>query len=294
MIEVDLLPGQYVLAIEVRGSVLKSNSACNLSFYGSGLPDLCEMVTSESVLDYQKKMIKSLALNNPLPTQKTRDYAGYGQPQIVCYSDMIYGINYFYYLNRGTKKLKEQVTMTQLDNLQICKPFQDSKQFEVDLHPGSDAIVLYKYDPSGEQFSFNSVIKAALDEVPGKDFSEFNEQSQLQQSRNLQAEYSSVFKRRDDPPSQLGATFEGKQGPYQLVDLLKFIREHSKQSKRVWNDKEINVFVHHYQHSEGVVILYLNYTEHPYEEYSVVELENLYIENKSEVSPEENVIKFIL
>ena len=36
---------------------------------------------------------------------------------------MMFGILYFLYINEGTKKLKELVVMTNIDNLIQCPPF---------------------------------------------------------------------------------------------------------------------------------------------------------------------------
>jgi len=73
------------------------------------------------------------------------------------------------------------------------------------------------------------------------------------------------------------------------------MRENTKGVKRIWNDKEINVFVHHFLHGEGVIILFLNYTDFAYEEYIVFELENLKIEVDSKTThTDETVVRFIL
>jgi hypothetical protein len=39
---------------------------------------------------------------------------------------MVFGVLYFLYRNKGTRKLKEQVTMSELENLIICPPQTDS------------------------------------------------------------------------------------------------------------------------------------------------------------------------
>jgi hypothetical protein len=74
---------------------------------------------------------------------------------------------YFYYVNKGTKKLRENVTMTTLENLKICPPFTEDKNFSVNVSPNNELTVLYKYDPLGENYVFNCSIKAGLDNVPG-------------------------------------------------------------------------------------------------------------------------------
>lgn len=55
--------------------------------------------------------------------------------------------------------------MTELENLIICSPYEDSRTYEVNILPGKEIVVIYKYNPFGEKFSFNCKIKAALDQV---------------------------------------------------------------------------------------------------------------------------------
>lgn len=63
------------------------------------------------------------------------------------------------------KSLLLKVEMTELENLIICKPYDNSNIYEVSISPGNEAIVIYKYNPFGEKFSFNCKIKAGLDPV---------------------------------------------------------------------------------------------------------------------------------
>ena len=48
-----------------------------------------------------------MALQHPQGTQKVRDYKSNKEPQIKCYNDMVFGLIYFYYVNNGSKKLRE-------------------------------------------------------------------------------------------------------------------------------------------------------------------------------------------
>ena len=79
------------------------------------------------------------------------------------------------------------------------------------------------------------------------------------------------------------------------------IQSNCKPVKRVWEGKvfsslnyylikDINVSVFTYPHENGVVILYLNYTDDVYEENVVFSLTNLFIVNKNE----ENTLRFLL
>ena len=42
---------------------------------------------------------------------------------------------------------------------------------------------------------------------------------------------------------------------FSQVDLIKIMKSNASPAKRMWKEKEIGVFVYHYQHSEGTVIL---------------------------------------
>lgn len=43
---------------------------------------------------------------------------------INSYNDMIFGYLYFYYVNKGTKILFEELSMTTLLNMHICPPYE--------------------------------------------------------------------------------------------------------------------------------------------------------------------------
>lgn len=57
--------------------------------------------------------------------------------------------------------------MMELQNLIICEPFENSRLYEVSINPGEEEIVIYKYkyNPSGDIFSFKSKISVRFDEV---------------------------------------------------------------------------------------------------------------------------------
>lgn len=52
--------------------------------------------------------------------------------------------------------------------------------------------------------------------------------------------------------------------------------------KRVWEEQEIGVYVYHFQHPDGAIILILNLGQYTYEEQLTMDLKNLLIENSKE------------
>lgn len=127
-LEEFLYPGDYVMTVEVLDQKLQTDGTSQrapleleniLSFYAKTLPENVEIQRHLDVLDIQKKILKNMALHNPRHSQKIRTYEQNGEPNIKIYNDMVYGLIYFYYMNQGNKKLREQVTMTSLENLQI-------------------------------------------------------------------------------------------------------------------------------------------------------------------------------
>jgi hypothetical protein len=96
---------------------------------------------------------------------KKKDYGSIKEPEIKKYTGSSYGIAYFYYQNGSNngKTLNETVTMTQRENLRITPPFTNNMQFEVNVLPQRDALVMYKC-LNGEQFVFatKSSFKASV------------------------------------------------------------------------------------------------------------------------------------
>ncbi|EWS74185.1 calpain family cysteine protease (macronuclear) [Tetrahymena thermophila SB210] len=287
-------PGDYILTIEVYW-VQAGDRTFTVNFYGESVPTVIQELDTANLLDIQKQIIQHIALNNPMPTQKIRDYSNNGEPNIKIYNDIIAGMVYFVYQNRGTKKLRERVEMAELENLIIQKPFDNNNQYEVIISPGNEQVVVYKYNPFGEKFSFNCKIKAGLDpinqsEVKASDLqnssSVYNGQNMFN-SKGLRQSKSLKFNNnmRSSKVHQLVTrhdTLDENRNQYQAKDLIQFMKVNSVPSKRMWKEQEIGVYVYNYQHPEGVVILIQNLGEYKYEEKINFQLENLRIENSQD------------
>lgn len=99
------------------------------------------------------------------PNAKKKDYSSIKEPDIRKYTGSNYGIAYFYYQNgsQNGKTLNETVTLTQRENLRITPPFQNNLQFEVNVLPQRDALVMYKCLNGGQYvFATKSSFKASV------------------------------------------------------------------------------------------------------------------------------------
>lgn len=97
--------------------------------------------------------------------KKVKDYTGIKEPNIKKYTGSKFGIAYFYYQNQSTnmKTLNEVVTLSQRQNLRICTPFTNNNQFEVNVLPQNDALVMFKcLDGSEYVFATKSSFKAVV------------------------------------------------------------------------------------------------------------------------------------
>jgi len=140
VIEATLGKGVYLISIEIIWEQ-EHHKEFTLSSY-SQHPVTFERVGSPDYDKIERNILKSFAIKNP--NGKVKDYASINEPNIKRYMGSEFGIVYFYYSNKGNATLKETVFMNNRVNLRACLPFKNNDQFDVTVHPNSEAIVIFK------------------------------------------------------------------------------------------------------------------------------------------------------
>ena len=153
--EATLGRGIYLVTIEIVWEQ-EHHKKFTLSAY-SEHPVAFERVGNADFDAAERNIVKSLAIKNA--GSRVKDYAAIQEPGIKRYMGSEFGLVYFCYHNRGTRTLKETVTMTSRTNLRICPPFNNNREFTVIVPPGADAVVIYK-PVFAEPYSFS--IKASF------------------------------------------------------------------------------------------------------------------------------------
>ena len=103
--------------------------------------------------DFLPNVYKSCALKSGKMTK----YENEGAPECVKYSDMCTdGFGYNYFVNNSENvAIKENLTYTKFDNLQLLPPFSGTK-YDVTVSPGQDLIILIKQtNPKGYSLSYS-------------------------------------------------------------------------------------------------------------------------------------------
>jgi len=149
VVEATLGKGSYLVSIEIVWEQ-EHHKQFTLSAY-SQHPVTLQRVGSPDFDQIERNIMKNFAVKNP--ESKVKNYESIGEPDIKRYMGSEFGLVYFYYSNKGTKTLKETVSMTNRQNLRACLPFKNNDQFEVTVHPNSDAIVIFK-SVTTEAYSF--------------------------------------------------------------------------------------------------------------------------------------------
>lgn len=138
--------GQYLIFIEMdwlqqifKELVVSSYGQFDISF---------EYVKDLDPLEIQKQLLKSFAQTNP-PNQKYNNYGEkLGQQSIFKCSHYEFGIFYIYYVNQSQDQyLREKITFTQLDGLQLVPATAAPNQQDVTIYlpPREELMVIYKF-----------------------------------------------------------------------------------------------------------------------------------------------------
>ena len=157
-VEANLTSGLYMVYIEIewRQSLVRQFV---FNTYGSARP-----IATEAVLEGNKDqvvhqmMTKAAAREvskvderedpHGLETAENLDFTDYqhlGEKNITRNISNIHGYLVFYYKNQSQSKgLREKVAMLALSNLQIIGQHNNNNEFEVELTPGEEKVVLYK------------------------------------------------------------------------------------------------------------------------------------------------------
>jgi calpain-15 len=150
VVETTLGKGTYLVSIEIVWEQ-QHHKKFTLSAYSEN-PVKMETLGEPDFDKLERNVLKSFAVRNA--GSKAKDYASIGEPNIKRYMGSEYGLVYFYYTNQGSKALKETVYMSNRENLRTSNHFKSNDQFEVTVHPNSDAIVVFK-SVFMDGFSFN-------------------------------------------------------------------------------------------------------------------------------------------
>lgn len=117
-----------------------------ISTYGS-----CRAILTEVVLDGEKPifteqmMLKAAGVGLTSENSTIQSYDYLGEPLAKRVIGILHGFLVFYYKNESKDKaLREKVEMTLLNNLQIQHPYTNNKEFELEVLPGTERVVLYK------------------------------------------------------------------------------------------------------------------------------------------------------
>ena len=122
-----------------------------------------EQIGKADIDQIQRNIIKSMIMSDE--TTKKKTYDSIHEPDITRYTGSKFGIAYFFYQNNSSKgkTLNETVTLTQRQNLRVCAPFANNNQFEVNVLPKNDALVMFKCIDGGEYvFATKTSFKASV------------------------------------------------------------------------------------------------------------------------------------
>lgn len=270
-----LEPGEYRILVEFeiasKGiiSIYSGNSSLtinNLKFTPQNFSLLEENIF---------KLIANNGINSTIsPTQTIFNYGeNYNEPRVNCFSDIIFGCLYIYYINQSKKKLIEKIEVKKPKNFMLSSKTASN----INLNPNADFLIIYKEDMKGlvespHQYEIARETKFEDLELPFIDNNVI-----LAFNSNVHNDNPFLLK---EPEKE--SELNGK------AKLIKVMKDIGRKSKRIYENKEIEVFCYTLLHDAGVVILYTNYTYFPYEENVIWELENLKLINQNE----ENVVRF--
>ncbi|EGR29463.1 hypothetical protein IMG5_155050 [Ichthyophthirius multifiliis] len=307
----------FLVYVENNKNLQSQNILYN-SGYSFAILDIYDIISINTTLVKLRSPIKNLIYEDgewnsksQKWTEQIKQQINYEQSSQIFYMSLQELRNNFEYLGncRTHENYKFNIKMTELENLVIQKPYTNNYEYEVIVQPGENQIVLYKYNPLGDKISFNCEIKANLQEVQIKAVydlygyqNDLQEQIQENQMGNSKCNKGNILrgsklqnmlqkKESDQNEEQI-------QQQFTVVDLIRFMRETCTPNKRIWDEKEIDVFVYFHQHIDGVIILVQNYESYVYEEYNTLELQNLRLEkegdDKVNVDYANNTLSFII
>lgn len=149
-----LSTGTYILTAEVNWNQ-SYNREFNISFYSEGELEI-EAVPDADILAIQKSIILS-STDSSDNIHARRPYDKYGDSGIEKYEGNIHGLLFFYYNNESKKgnKLVEKIKFSKLENMHVSEE-NPSKEVEVNVVPGREALVLYKAFASDYIWSYTT------------------------------------------------------------------------------------------------------------------------------------------
>jgi len=152
VLECNLEAGYYIITLEFYWRQNFYQQA-NINAYSEKKVHFQEVLRADYDL-VERNLLKSFALQN---SQKVKDYSNIGADQITKHTESHLGMIFLYYNNRDhSQKLQESVTLTKYDNLEIQPPYYNSTQFDVEVPPQDDRLVLFKIVDERASYAFAS------------------------------------------------------------------------------------------------------------------------------------------
>lgn len=156
-------PGDYIITVEVHWLQETDDREFNVSFYSSSDVKV-EGVEKADALQIQKNIIRSMILDSPPEDQQEDDYSQVNEPNAKRIMGYAHGVLYYFYINQSSSGNRiNETAMVTGKNLQICYPFHDSEQFEIEIVPNDEVLVLYKITSSA--FSWKTKYSFAAQDV---------------------------------------------------------------------------------------------------------------------------------
>lgn len=271
-------PGEYKILIEFE---VVSKGVVNIYSGNSSLILNNLQFTPQNFSLLEENIFKLIANNginsNISPTQKRFNYGeNYNEPRVSCFSDIVFGCLYIYYMNQSKKKLIEKIELKKPKKFILSS----KNASNICVSPNEDFLILYKEDMKGlaedsPEYEITRETRFENLELPFID-------NNVILAFNSNVHNDNPFLLKEPAKDSEINELNGK------AKLIKVIKDIGRKSKRVYQNKEIEVYCYAMLHEGGVVFLYTNYTYFPYEENVVWELENLKIVNQNE----ENVVRF--